>query len=73
MDSHGTGGGLALIWKRECDIVVRDRCYHYVDFEVNIKQIWRWRYTGYYGCPEREKRHESWDMLRDLDAHSSFP
>lgn len=73
VDSHGTGGGLAFLWKREGDITIRDSCYHYIDFEVNIDQVGRWRYTGYYGCPEREKRHESWNMLRDLALRSELP
>ena len=73
VDPHGTGGGLTLMWKRECDIVIKDSCYYYIDFEVNIEQIGKWRYTGYYGCPERERRHESWDRLRDLACRSTLP
>lgn len=33
----------------------------------------RWRYTGFYGCPEKERRRESWDLLRELYARSSLP
>lgn len=29
-------------------------------------QIRRWRYTGFYGCPERSRRRESWSILREL-------
>lgn len=73
VDSQGTGGGLALMWKRECNIVIRDNCQHYIDFEVKIDQIGRWRYTGYYGCPKRKRRQVSWNMLRDLATRSRLP
>lgn len=39
VDSQGKGGGLALMWKNECDIVVKDSCYHFINFEVNIEHI----------------------------------
>ena len=73
VDSYGTGGGLALMWKNDCNIVIKDSCSHFIDFEISIDQIGRWRYTGYYGCPERERRQESWNMLRDLAGRSTLP
>lgn len=33
----------------------------------------RWRYTGYYGYPERGRRAEAWDMLRQLATSSALP
>lgn len=33
----------------------------------------RWRYTGFYGCPERERRRESLEMLRYLYTQSNLP
>lgn len=66
-------GGLALMWKSDCDIEVKGSTPHYIEFEVNIEQIDQWRYTGYYGCPERERRQESWGILRDLASRSSLP
>ncbi|KAL8115005.1 hypothetical protein AgCh_021723 [Apium graveolens] len=32
-----------------------------------------WRYTGYYGFPERGRRTEAWDMLRQLERDSLLP
>lgn len=32
----------------------------------------RWRYTGYYGYPERNRRYESWMLLRDLSTRSNL-
>lgn len=33
----------------------------------------RWRYTGYYGYPEWEKRVDSWNLIRELAGRSSLP
>lgn len=73
VDSYNTGGGLALMWRNECDIVITDSLLHYIDFEVSIEQVGRWRYKGYYGCPERERRREAWSIIRDLAGRSSLP
>lgn len=29
------------------------------------------RYTGFYGCPERSRRRESWDLIRLLASRSA--
>ncbi|XP_074352985.1 uncharacterized protein LOC141692145 [Apium graveolens] len=73
VDAQGHGGGLALFWKTEGGVTVRDVCHNYIDFEVVNEQIGRWRYTGYYGFPERGRRRESWNMLEDLAGKSSLP
>lgn len=46
---------------------------HYIDFEVECDQIGRWRYTGFYGSPERSRRRESWNMLRESTGNSTIP
>ncbi|KAJ8431597.1 hypothetical protein Cgig2_025639 [Carnegiea gigantea] len=33
----------------------------------------RWRLTGYYAFPEKERRREAWDFLRDRAMESSLP
>ncbi|XP_074336841.1 uncharacterized protein LOC141674013 [Apium graveolens] len=70
---EGDGGGLALLWKNEGGVGIKGSCNHYIDFEVACEQVGRWRYTGLYGCPERSRRRESWNMLRDLATRSSLP
>lgn len=46
--------------------VIKDGGNHYIDYEVENKQMGIWRYTGFYGCPERGRRRESWNILRML-------
>lgn len=40
---------------------------------MNCDQVGRWRYTGLYGCPECQRRRESWHILRSLAAISQLP
>lgn len=55
VDVQGHGGGVALLWKNEGGIMVTKSCNNFIDFEVVNENLGRWRYTGYYGFPEREK------------------
>ncbi|XP_074322934.1 uncharacterized protein LOC141659900 [Apium graveolens] len=73
IDVQGHGGGLALIWKNEGAVQIINSCNNFIDFEVNNEQTGRWRYTGYYGIPDRTRRVESWNMLRDLSVASVLP
>lgn len=66
VDAQEIGGGLALIWKNEGGVEIKGSCNNYIDFEVACEQIGRWRYTGYYGYPERSRRKEAWNMIRNL-------
>lgn len=69
----GTEGGLALLWKNEGGVEIKDSCNHYIDCEVICEQVGRWCYTGFYGCPEGYRRYESWDLLKHLAGSSQLP
>lgn len=73
MDSQGHGGGIALLWRNEGGIKVTSSCNNYIDFEVTHDQLGRWRYTGYYGFPERGRRVDSWNMMRNMASMSTLP
>ena len=38
----------------------------YVDIEIILANLPKWRFTGFYGFPERRRRNESWQLLRTL-------
>ncbi|XP_074354363.1 uncharacterized protein LOC141693242 [Apium graveolens] len=73
VDTQSHEGGLALLWKNETKIDIKGSCNHYIDFEVNCAEVGRWRYTGFYGCPKRQRRRESWNLLRSLADESDLP
>lgn len=72
MDAEGHSGGLELLWGHDSGCRVNEGDKHFIDFEVGNKQVGRWRYTGFYGCPERGRK-ESWELLRSLATRSSLP
>ncbi|XP_074342384.1 uncharacterized protein LOC141679922 [Apium graveolens] len=73
VESQGQSGGLALIWKNEGSCTLRESNTHFIDFEVENEQVGRWRYTGFYGCPEWGRKRESWNVLRTLAEKSNLP
>lgn len=54
-------------------VEIKGSCNHYIDCEVMCGQVGRWRYTGFYGCPERHRREESWSLLTQLYGVSQLP
>ncbi|PNX81632.1 endonuclease/exonuclease/phosphatase family protein, partial [Trifolium pratense] len=73
IDVEGRSGGLAILWndKLKCKIVNYSR--NFINVEVEEAEKGVWRLTCYYGFPERGRRREAWDMLRDLRNMSSLP
>lgn len=67
VDVQGHGRGLALLWKNEKGV-----CSHLINFEVYYEQVGWWRYTWFYGCPDRGRREESLYLIRDLASRSSL-
>lgn len=73
VDCQGRSGGLALLWKNEGGCTIREASQNFIDFEVENVQVGRWRYTGFYGCPETGRRRESWGLIRYLASKSELP
>lgn len=73
VEAQGHSEGLALFWKNKGGCSIKNSGNHYIDFELENEQVGRWRYKGFYGCPERERRRESWDILRYLSLQSTLP
>ncbi|XP_074346242.1 uncharacterized protein LOC141685013 [Apium graveolens] len=71
--SRSWGGGIALLWRNEGAVQILNSCKNFIDFEASNEQAGRWRYTGYYGFPERAGRIESWYMLREFSVVLDMP
>ncbi|KAL8158305.1 hypothetical protein AgCh_002851 [Apium graveolens] len=57
----------------EDSIVVKDASENFIDVEIVVEQVGRWRFTGFYGYPERRRRYDSWNLLRNLARTSNLP
>ncbi len=70
VDRVGFGGGLAMLWSSDITVSVRSYSPRYIDAEIISKERVHWRFTGFYGNPEHNRRMESWDLMR---AECSLP
>ncbi|XP_050233384.1 uncharacterized protein LOC126681873 [Mercurialis annua] len=73
VDSVGTGGGLAMLWKGKGAASLLSYSHNHIDLEVTISGLPSWRLTGFYACPERHLRKNSWNLLRRLSQTSHLP
>ncbi|XP_031092328.1 uncharacterized protein LOC115997019 [Ipomoea triloba] len=71
VDASGHKGGLAMLWQDSMELVITGFLKNHVDSTV-ILDIGspQWRFTGYYGYPERARRRESWQLLRTLSGQT---
>lgn len=74
VDCSGRSGGLALLWKKELNLTIVNHSRNFIDATINsVSSSSLWRYTGFYGCPERHRHVESWDLLKQLSLNNSLP
>ncbi|XP_019155974.1 PREDICTED: uncharacterized protein LOC109152787 [Ipomoea nil] len=73
VDSVGTKGGLALLWRRNGTASLLSYSKNHVDIEVTMPGLEKWRMTGYYGYAQRERRNDSWDFIKSLSHRSELP
>ena len=52
--SIGRSGGLALLWKREVTLEIRNFTTHHIDSHILHGNDSRWKLTGFYGRPEEQ-------------------
>ncbi|WJX92273.1 hypothetical protein P8452_73938 [Trifolium repens] len=73
IDVIGRSGGLAILWNNTVNCTVLNYCRNFINLEVDEADKGVWRLTCYYGYPERDRRRQAWDMLRELRNMSPLP
>jgi len=73
--AEGLSGGLVLLWRGDVMIAEMSKSRSHIDVMLSCERlkISHWRLTGFYGEPRRERRKESWYLLRFMRAQSSEP
>lgn len=66
VDAVGHSGGLAIMWKSPIQVALRSFSKFHIDVAIAEENENPWRWTGFYGRPERNRRMEGWDLLRTL-------
>ena len=66
-------GVLALLWKEEIDLHIQTCTLHLIDALILDVPANLWRLTGFYGWPDEQQKHESWQLLKHLHTKHSVP
>lgn len=69
----GRGGGLAVMWRRNLKCSVIDSSQNHVNLVMMEGNAPSWRLTCFYGYPERTRRRDSWNFIRQLASQSHLP
>jgi hypothetical protein len=72
-ESDGRSGGLLMLWKKELNVTSSSVHTNYLDIRIDENTANAWRITGFYGEPSGERKHLSWDYLRDLHGMYALP
>jgi hypothetical protein len=72
-ESAGRSGGLLLLWKKDLNVTSSSVHSNYLDIRIDENTGNAWRITGFYGEPSGERKHLSWDYLRDLHGMYDLP
>ncbi|KAK6119801.1 hypothetical protein DH2020_046456 [Rehmannia glutinosa] len=72
VESVGNSGGLALLWKEEVNLSVKLMGRFFVDSVIQ-SDGGQWRFTGFYGNPDKSARALSWSLIRRLSSQMSLP
>ena len=57
------GGGLAMLWKNSINLSVESISKNHIDSIIDKDLSEDWRFTGFYGELDTQKRKESWDYF----------
>ena len=74
LSSNGLSGGLALLWKLDTKVHVKNFSRWFIDAHIFCGTTGLcWRLIGFYGYPETSKREESWAFLESLGRSNHLP
>ncbi|XP_074356448.1 uncharacterized protein LOC141696167 [Apium graveolens] len=73
VESQGHSGGVAFLWRNKEEASLRSLSKNHIDLDITIQGWQRFRLTGLYGEPDRAKRKETWQLIRNLSTTSSLP
>jgi hypothetical protein len=73
VNSVGHSGGLCLFWDSSISVELLTFSQAHIDVRVRKVGDPVWRFTGFYGHPEKAQRIHSWTLVRRLAGMSTLP
>lgn len=72
VNCSGRSRGLCLLWNSTSNCVISSYSQKHVD-AIILEDEGNWRFTGFYGFPERSRRRLSWNLMRMLAVSNTLP
>jgi hypothetical protein len=72
-ESDGRSGGLLMLWNKNIKVTSSTVHTNYLDIRIDENSVNGWRITGIYGEPSGDRKHLSWDYIRDLHGMFDLP
>jgi hypothetical protein len=73
IDVEGRSRGLSVMWKENMKCRIMNYSRHFINIIVSDGDKGDWQLTCYYDYPERSRRRQAWDLLRELRDMSTLP
>ncbi|TXG63522.1 hypothetical protein EZV62_010516 [Acer yangbiense] len=73
VDSSGRSGGLLLLWKNHCKVLVLSYSAGHIDARIHEDNGLQWRFSGIYGDPNPSNRMNTWTLMRRLKEVDNLP
>ncbi|XP_042988754.1 uncharacterized protein LOC122316289 [Carya illinoinensis] len=74
VESRGSAGGLAILWKNNTKVSIYNYSRWHISAHVlNLVGDQTWLFTGFYGHPETSRRRSSWEFLKELKPLDPTP
>ncbi|XP_058733184.1 uncharacterized protein LOC131604782 [Vicia villosa] len=73
VDVVGRSGGIVVLWNNSKKCSIQNFNKNYINIHVQDAERGDWRLTCYYGFPERNRRRQAWNMIRELHSMSNLP
>lgn len=73
VDVQGRSGGIALLWRYKEEVQLLSYSKNHIDVKLDIRDWNTFRLTGIYGEPDRSRRKETRNLIRNLKGNSSIP
>lgn len=73
VETQGHSGGIALLWRYNNEVKLNSYNKNHIDDNVRNKEGDNFKLTGVYGEPDRNKREETWNLLRRLSNINTLP
>ncbi|KAK3198468.1 hypothetical protein Dsin_021883 [Dipteronia sinensis] len=73
VNCKGKSGGLALFWEKNLNVNLLSFTQGHIDVIIQEGNNRIWRFTGFYGNPDKTQRGHSWVLLRRLAGMYCMP